>query len=510
MDADEPIKLHDKRFVLPEGDSFGAHQLTYRTGDTVAPYVSAEEPLANQLHHFIDCIRGARVPLGRMVRRRRRRGARGGRPLVPRRRRARRGRLPGAGAGSRVTRVVLCVQNMGVPDDPRVWNEATSLAAAGYDVTVVAPRTGGDRAGRADRRRRRRALPEPRRAAGDRSDSCSRSPAGFVGTARRVARLRRSGPIDVLHVANPPDTLFPLAWWLRRSGTRFVFDQHDATPELARRQARAPPGARPRPATARAAHRTPPPTSSSSATTRSPPAPIDRGGARAERVVTVRLGPRAAAAAPATPPASRRSVVRRRDGQPGHRRGAHRRLRHGAAAPSRRRPARARSGAATRSPTLRAASTEHGIDDAVTWTGLAARAEMRRAAGRGHRRRLAGRRRPVHAGSRTMIKVSEYLAPGLPAVVADLPENRATAGDARRLLPPRRRRRPRRPPRARCCSTRRPSRRDGGGRPRAGRRRCSGSTARRGCWPPTATSSTARPAVEGDQHVDDALVATGS
>ena len=47
-----------------------------------------------------------------------------------------------------------------------------------------------------------------------------------------MARLRRSGPIDVLHVANPPDTLFPLAWWLRRSGTRFVYDQHDPTPEL--------------------------------------------------------------------------------------------------------------------------------------------------------------------------------------------------------------------------------------------------------------------------------------
>jgi predicted dehydrogenase len=59
MDADEPIKLHDKGFVLPEGDSFGAHQLTYRSGDTVAPYVSAAEPLANQLQHFLQCIGGA-------------------------------------------------------------------------------------------------------------------------------------------------------------------------------------------------------------------------------------------------------------------------------------------------------------------------------------------------------------------------------------------------------------------------------------------------------------------
>lgn len=59
MDADEPIKVHDKRFVLPEGDGFGAHQLTYRTGDTIAPYVSAQEPLSNQLRHFTECIDGA-------------------------------------------------------------------------------------------------------------------------------------------------------------------------------------------------------------------------------------------------------------------------------------------------------------------------------------------------------------------------------------------------------------------------------------------------------------------
>lgn len=59
MDADEPIKLHDKRFVLPEGDSFGAHQLTYRTGDTIAPYVAPDEPLARQLQHFMACLQGA-------------------------------------------------------------------------------------------------------------------------------------------------------------------------------------------------------------------------------------------------------------------------------------------------------------------------------------------------------------------------------------------------------------------------------------------------------------------
>jgi glycosyltransferase involved in cell wall biosynthesis len=47
-----------------------------------------------------------------------------------------------------------------------------------------------------------------------------------------VRRLRREGRIDVLHACSPPDLFFPFAWWLRRTGTRFVFDHHDLSPEL--------------------------------------------------------------------------------------------------------------------------------------------------------------------------------------------------------------------------------------------------------------------------------------
>ena len=71
----------------------------------------------------------------------------------------------------------------------------------------------------------------------------------------------------------------------------------------------------------------------------------------------------------------------------------------------------------------------HGIADAVTWTGWLPRAEVRqqlRTATVG----VSPDSDDPYSRLCTMIKVSEYLAAGLPAIVADLPENRVTAGAA--------------------------------------------------------------------------------
>lgn len=43
--------------------------------------------------------------------------------------------------------------------------------------------------------------------------------------------LHRHG-FDVIHAANPPDTFFFLSWFYCLLGKRFVFDQHDLSPEL--------------------------------------------------------------------------------------------------------------------------------------------------------------------------------------------------------------------------------------------------------------------------------------
>jgi predicted dehydrogenase len=53
--ADEPIKIFDKGRIRPDGASFASHQMTYRYGDTVAPYVPVTEPLRRELEHFVEC-----------------------------------------------------------------------------------------------------------------------------------------------------------------------------------------------------------------------------------------------------------------------------------------------------------------------------------------------------------------------------------------------------------------------------------------------------------------------
>src|SRR5271154_954989 len=44
-------------------------------------------------------------------------------------------------------RVLIIVENMSVPFDPRVWREASSLQKNGFQVTVLCPRTKGQEQG---------------------------------------------------------------------------------------------------------------------------------------------------------------------------------------------------------------------------------------------------------------------------------------------------------------------------------------------------------------------------
>jgi len=59
--AEEPVKIYDKGVVSPEGATFAANQLTYRYGDTVAPYVAIDEPIGLELDQFFACMEGGRT-----------------------------------------------------------------------------------------------------------------------------------------------------------------------------------------------------------------------------------------------------------------------------------------------------------------------------------------------------------------------------------------------------------------------------------------------------------------
>lgn len=121
-----------------------------------------------------------------------------------------------------------------MPFDRRVWQESKALRDAGWDVHVICPQ---------GTKRDTEAFAEidgvkihryPLRAA-------TGGPRGYVkeyGSALwhtwRLARRirRRSGRIDVVHACNPPDLFYLIAKRLKRTGARFVFDQHDLVPEL--------------------------------------------------------------------------------------------------------------------------------------------------------------------------------------------------------------------------------------------------------------------------------------
>lgn len=126
----------------------------------------------------------------------------------------------------------LVVENLPVPLDGRVWQEAKTLRDAGWTVHVICPATAefplhfeeleGIRIHR---------HPLPLEGEGL---------AGFIleyGAAifheiRLLAKIWRQGRIDVIQVCNPPDILFLSVLPFKLMGARMVYDLHDLCPEL--------------------------------------------------------------------------------------------------------------------------------------------------------------------------------------------------------------------------------------------------------------------------------------
>jgi glycosyltransferase involved in cell wall biosynthesis len=128
------------------------------------------------------------------------------------------------------TRVVLLVENNPYPQDFRVRREAQTLTAAGCEVRVVAPR------GRAQPWTERvdgvwiHRFPAPPGGRGAVSFALEFAYATFAMLVVTVWLWMRHG-FDVLHMANPPDTLFAVGAAFKLVGKQVVFDQHDLAPE---------------------------------------------------------------------------------------------------------------------------------------------------------------------------------------------------------------------------------------------------------------------------------------
>lgn len=130
-------------------------------------------------------------------------------------------------------RIALVVENMPVPADRRVWQEAVSLSAAGHDVDVVCPRgTTRDLAPYEEREGVRiHRYPAPGSAQG--VIGYAREYAAAVHHIRRtIRRLSKEKRFDVIQVCNPPDFLWLAVAREKLGGTKIVFDHHDLFPEL--------------------------------------------------------------------------------------------------------------------------------------------------------------------------------------------------------------------------------------------------------------------------------------
>ena len=128
--------------------------------------------------------------------------------------------------------VLILVENLPVPFDRRVWQEAQALRDAGYRVSVICPKGKGHDSGHEVLEGIavwRHPLFQAQSARG----YVVEYPMALICQLWLSLRVRLAhGRIDAIQACSPPDLLFLVALPHRLFGTRFVFDHHDLSPEL--------------------------------------------------------------------------------------------------------------------------------------------------------------------------------------------------------------------------------------------------------------------------------------
>ncbi|HVF17427.1 MAG TPA: glycosyltransferase family 4 protein [Steroidobacteraceae bacterium] len=131
------------------------------------------------------------------------------------------------------TRVLIIVENLPLPFDRRVWQEARTLRAAGYTVSIICPKGPG-----CERSYEeldgiaiyRHSMPfEASGALGYLGEYTWALLAEFF-LSLRVLFFGRG--FDVIQACNPPDTIFLIGGFYKLLGKKFIFDHHDINPEL--------------------------------------------------------------------------------------------------------------------------------------------------------------------------------------------------------------------------------------------------------------------------------------
>jgi glycosyltransferase involved in cell wall biosynthesis len=128
--------------------------------------------------------------------------------------------------------ILMIVENLPLPFDRRVWQEANTLMEHGARVSIICPRT-------KDYPERYEKIndieiyrhPMPQEGSGPIGYLKEYSAALFWEwiLSWKIFFKRR---FHVIHGCNPPDLIFMVALFFRIFGVRYVFDHHDINPEL--------------------------------------------------------------------------------------------------------------------------------------------------------------------------------------------------------------------------------------------------------------------------------------
>jgi len=128
-------------------------------------------------------------------------------------------------------KILIIVENASVPEDLRVWCEASSLYANGYDVTVLCQRRQGDKRFEIIDGVHVYRHPMPKEGNGVIAYLLEYICALFWEfTYAWWIYLKRG--FDVIQGCNPPDDIFLVALPFKLMGIPYIFDHHDVVPEL--------------------------------------------------------------------------------------------------------------------------------------------------------------------------------------------------------------------------------------------------------------------------------------
>ena len=143
--------------------------------------------------------------------------------------------IPKGKSMARMHKILMLIENHPVPPDDRVWAEAITLQEAGFQVSIIGPKG-------SVRDQESYICVDGIHIYRYRLPTSSEKTTSYIleyGVALLMTFLLsfkvlvRHG-FDVIHAANPPDILCFIGLFYRLLGKKFIFDQHDLSPEMFR------------------------------------------------------------------------------------------------------------------------------------------------------------------------------------------------------------------------------------------------------------------------------------